>query len=321
MPTMVGAHKHGSRQTPTPLLSSRKDIAAEGGRVLCTVGEATGICQSVQEMERKMPTVRYTVAQGEVIAEKRGGVRSLYTPDPLGSTIALIDNTQTITDTWVYWPYGEVKTRTGTTATPFQYVGTQGYYHDSDGRAYVRARYLDKAKARWLTEDSLGLVPDANSYRYVNNSPVVYADASGLILGSYVPRDPYGDYRCTGCAGSIIGNWWSLPQHWCNPNYTHCMACCILTRAAGEKCADYMQSQQNFFCPSKIGHVWRNRFLHCREGIKAAKNRGGTCHAKCIELNPPPTGWPPDREEYCKKHQGDLNKPLRSPCERFGVKG
>lgn len=70
-----------------------------------------------------MATVRYTTVNGRVIAEKRGGVRKLYRPDHLGSTIAMYDNTQAKTDTWVYWPYGAVRTRTGTTATPFQFVG------------------------------------------------------------------------------------------------------------------------------------------------------------------------------------------------------
>ena len=39
--------------------------------------------------------VRYTVVNGEVIAEKRSGVRRLYVPDLLGSTVALLDSTQT----------------------------------------------------------------------------------------------------------------------------------------------------------------------------------------------------------------------------------
>jgi hypothetical protein len=72
-----------------------------------------------------MTTVRYTTINGEVIAEKRNGARRLYVPDPLGSTVALLDNTQTQTDTFTYWPYGAVRTRTGTTATPFQYVARQ----------------------------------------------------------------------------------------------------------------------------------------------------------------------------------------------------
>src|SRR5436305_10804008 len=98
---------------------------------------------------------RYTVVNGEVIAEKRAGVRRLYVPDPLGSTVALLDNTQTQTDTFSYWPYGEERTRTGTTPTPFRFVGRAGYYRDSATLSYVRARHLKTAQGRWLTPDPL----------------------------------------------------------------------------------------------------------------------------------------------------------------------
>ena len=67
-----------------------------------------------------MATVRYTVIDGEVLSESRGGVKRDYVPDPLGSTVALLDNTQTKTDTFSYWPYGEEASRTGTTPTPFR---------------------------------------------------------------------------------------------------------------------------------------------------------------------------------------------------------
>src|SRR5690349_3412544 len=93
---------------------------------------------------------RYTVIDSEVIVEKRAGARKLYVPDPLGSTVALVDNTQTQTDTFSYWPYGEQKSRTGTTMTPFQFVGTRGYYRDGTTRIYVRGRYFDSSKSRWL---------------------------------------------------------------------------------------------------------------------------------------------------------------------------
>src|SRR5881394_3831273 len=96
---------------------------------------------------------RYTVVNGEVIAEKRAGVRRLLVPDPLGSTVALLDSSQTQTDTFSYWPYGEERTRTGTTPTPFRFVGAEGYYRDSAKEAHVRARRLDKARGRWSTID------------------------------------------------------------------------------------------------------------------------------------------------------------------------
>src|SRR5437016_1116207 len=94
--------------------------------------------------------VRYTVLDGEVVSENRGGAKRDYVPDPLGSTIALLDNTQTQTDTLAYWPYGEERARVGTTPSPFRFVGTSGYYRDSTSRSYVRARHLDCARGRWL---------------------------------------------------------------------------------------------------------------------------------------------------------------------------
>jgi len=119
---------------------------------------------------------------GEVIAEKRSGVRHQLVPDPLGSTIALLDNTQTQTDTFTYWPYGEEQSRTGTTATPLRFVGTLGYYRDSSTRTYVRARYLNTQQGRWTTQDPIGFDGgDANLYGYIGGRPTVSVDPSGTF--------------------------------------------------------------------------------------------------------------------------------------------
>lgn len=92
-------------------------------------------------------TARYTVIEGEIISQTRGANRREYVPDANGNTVALVNDSATVTDTFTYWPYGEVKTRTGITPTPFQLGGTVGYYTDSLGRAYVRARsYLLHSK-------------------------------------------------------------------------------------------------------------------------------------------------------------------------------
>ena len=124
---------------------------------------------------------RYTVVNGEVIAEKRGGVRKTYVPDPLGSTIALLDNTQSKTDTFSYWPYGEVKTHTGTTPTPFRFVGTLGYYHYSSKRNYVRARHLRPINGKWQTPLNVSptVLVEMNRYTYAHNSPSRFIDKGG----------------------------------------------------------------------------------------------------------------------------------------------
>lgn len=127
--------------------------------------------------------VSYTVANGRVLSENRNAVKRDYLSDSLGSTVALLDNTQAKTDTFAYWPYGEVKTRTGTTATPFQFVGTMGYFRDTDSRVYVRARSLRTAHGRWLNQDPIGLASGWNLYIYVGNEPVSNADFTGLFAG------------------------------------------------------------------------------------------------------------------------------------------
>src|SRR5262249_38751736 len=108
-------------------------------------------------------TVRYTTIDGEIVAEKRDGVRRTYVPDPLGSTVALLDSSQVRTDTFTYWPYGEERSRTGTTGTPFQFVGTAGPYRDSMSRAYVRARHPDLRSARWASPGPPGSLLRARS--------------------------------------------------------------------------------------------------------------------------------------------------------------
>ena len=115
-------------------------------------------------------TVRYTVINGEVVAEKRNDVRLLYTPDPLGSTVALTDNTQTITDTFHYWPYGEESGRTGATPTPFRFVGASGFYRDNASRSIVTDRCLDQLHGRWSSPSNTNATP---INRYSFGSPTV----------------------------------------------------------------------------------------------------------------------------------------------------
>ncbi len=137
-----------------------------------------------------MGTVRYTVIDGEILSENRDGVKRDYVPDPQGNVIALLDNTQTKTDTFDYFPYGEVANRTGTTQTPFQYLGAHGYYKDNSGRTYVRHRFLDTAHVRWMTQDPIGFGSgDWNLYRYVENNPVLYADPSGEQKKLQIPSE------------------------------------------------------------------------------------------------------------------------------------
>jgi len=62
--------------------------------------------------------VTYPTVAGQILYENRGGVETDFVPDPLSSVIACRNSSGTTTYTAKYWPYGEVRTETGTNPSP-----------------------------------------------------------------------------------------------------------------------------------------------------------------------------------------------------------
>ena len=164
-------------------------------------------------------SVVYSNAFGRVIAENRGGVVSRYVTDTQGSTIGLVSTSGVLTDRWVYWPYGEVASRTGTNVTPLTWLGTLGYFLDQVSKLfYVRARHLRADLARWLTADPLW--PRQPAYGYVAGRPTIVSDPSGL------DRCPPGQ------GGSVLCGWINCT---CAP--VESFMCCATS--SGDGCCRY----------------------------------------------------------------------------------
>ncbi len=121
-------------------------------------------------------------AYGPLISQRRDTESSFYAFDALGSTAALTDDTQAVTDSYFYKPFGEVRSSSGTTQNAFLWVGSQGYYHDDESDLYsIRKRSFGSNQGRWLSADPLGFRSgDSNFYRYVKNHPVNLVDPSGM---------------------------------------------------------------------------------------------------------------------------------------------
>lgn len=220
-----------------------------------------------------MPTVRYTTIDGEINAEKRGGIRKTYVPDPLGSTVALLGSQQQKTDTFGYWPFGETLSAFGGNTIAFRYVGTLGNFSNGSARAYIRARWLGVDVARWITVDPLSLESmDVPRFEYANQNPLLVIDASGLqgIL-------------CLGCALSMHDAWQNTDQHWCRHRYTHCLSCCYLPQLLSGSCARMAQSLQIGASNSASG-----RWPPCNVGIKIGQKPNAVCETACSNAFPNP---------------------------------
>ena len=108
------------------------------------------------------------------------GVATYYHFDQLGSTVALSDEAGHITERMEYDPFGKITYRTGTTDTPFLYVGQLGVQTDANGLLYMRARYYNPRIGRFINADPIGFGGGSNWYAYANGNPMGFMDPSGF---------------------------------------------------------------------------------------------------------------------------------------------
>ncbi len=156
-------------------------------------------------------SVVYTNFNGRIVKENRAGVERYYAPDTLGSTALLLDSTGTVTDTFTYWPFGEVRSHTGTSTTPFTFIGTLGYYFSLAANwFYVRARFYQQTLGRWLTVDPVW--PFQPPYLYGANSPGVNVDPSGLWYIHFQDCDPGQQQQVIAAMNFICGKVDSTPS-------------------------------------------------------------------------------------------------------------
>ncbi len=95
-----------------------------------------------------------------------------YLHDGLGSTMALVDSTGAVKNTYSYDPWGNSTGVTGNAPNPFRYVGAM---LDSTGLRKMGERYYDPSIGRFTQLD-----PAGGRYGYVDGNPVNFVDPSGL---------------------------------------------------------------------------------------------------------------------------------------------
>jgi YD repeat-containing protein len=98
---------------------------------------------------------RYTLAPfgyGDLVSQRRSGATSLYHFDSLGSTRALTDASEAITDTYLYEAWGAVRATAGETPNPWRYMGNLGCAREeSVSGYYLRRRHYRAEVGRFLT--------------------------------------------------------------------------------------------------------------------------------------------------------------------------
>ena len=134
------------------------------------------------------------------LSERRGSASKFYHGDALGSTRGITDSTQAVTDSQLYDAFGNTMSKTGTTPTPFGFVGKAQYQSDSDsGLQLLGHRYYDPSLGRFLSSDPIQA--GDNWYAYCDNNPLKRTDPEGLQA-----KGPAVGYK-PGYLDGVSGSW------------------------------------------------------------------------------------------------------------------
>jgi RHS repeat-associated protein len=117
----------------------------------------------------------------DLISQNRGGVKSFYLYDGLGSVRALTDTSGAVTDSYNYDVYGNLLNSSGSTSNNYRFTGEQ--FDPNLGDYYLRDRYYGTDIGRFTRADSYeGSTSDPfslNDYLYANGNPVIFTDPTG----------------------------------------------------------------------------------------------------------------------------------------------
>ncbi|MEM5789961.1 MAG: RHS repeat-associated core domain-containing protein [Syntrophobacteraceae bacterium] len=136
-------------------------------------------------------TVTYlTGANGPIYRRSGAGVKTWYAYDGLGSVVGEISgSTGDLAKARVYDVYGTVRAEdNATSASKHRFVGALGHPSEGEtGLIYMRARFMDPATGRFISEDPAK--DGVNWFVYCNNDPVNRLDQNGqfslLATGIY----------------------------------------------------------------------------------------------------------------------------------------
>ncbi len=228
-----------------------------------------------------------------------------YNSDELGSTLALTDENGTVTDEFAYTPYGKCTARTGTTGTPFQWLGGYGVYYDSSTDLHLTLHRAYSANMRrFISSDPMGIDGGVNLYAYGNLNPLFFVDPYGL--DAIVLNESKGVFRAghQGLAVQGAAGWIYLSQDGPNAGGGHSVYYnnqeemlgdlggrydrhFLIQTTTQQDAAIYQSASANLNNPYSANPFNKNRF-HCGDLVSTALQAGS------VPTGPEPFGNRPN---------------------------
>lgn len=151
-----------------------------GGTTTRYVLDVLGMSQVLMENNSNNTVQNYYVygPTGLLYRIKANNTNQYYHYDFRGSTTAMTNESQTVTHSYSYDPFGKVLATTEADFNSYRYVGKHGVAYESDNLVFMRARYYDPNTGRFISEDP---VWHLNLYPYADNNPIMMIDPKGEL--------------------------------------------------------------------------------------------------------------------------------------------
>ena len=137
--------------------------------------------QVLAETEGGVATKQYTYGDDLLSQTEGAGQERFFLYDGLGTTRALAEGSEALTDTYAYEAFGELLASTGSADNAYRYTGEQ--YDSGLDQYYLRARYYDQGVGRFSQMDAWMGRSQApitlHKYLYANGDPGNSIDPSG----------------------------------------------------------------------------------------------------------------------------------------------
>jgi len=188
--TMIFKYDPFGRRIQKSGLLGTSSYLYDGANALETIDESGGEIASYTQTEEI----------DESLAMLQSSTMSYYHADGLGSVTSLSDATGAIVQTYLYDTFGNKVSSSGSLVNPFQYTGRE--FDSETSLYYYRARYFDPSLGRFLSEDSSKENASGSTYMYVENSPVLFVDPSGmepqnagLVIGPHTTQQEIAQFN------------------------------------------------------------------------------------------------------------------------------
>jgi len=111
---------------------------------------------------------------------KESGTIYYYITDRLGNVRYVVDSSGVVVKSYLYSPFGQIHSSSGSLNQPYQYVGGEFYWTEEDtGLKLLGQRWYDGDVGRFISRDPIGEEGGLNLYGYVRNNPVNKTDPEG----------------------------------------------------------------------------------------------------------------------------------------------